>query len=451
MTERFDNERFPLLTTAGKAMLKRLSEHPYAPLYRNNSGPRLTRADIDLVSAFECEVEASGAHELHGELPHWLPTFLDHCIDQVPYYRRYGMLPRDFSDIPTTDRGDLSRDIATFVPDTLDLERLIHFSTSGTTGHPLLLPSHPRVAANYLAFHKKALRRFGIELTHGAGQVGVVLLGYQQRCFTYVSVTPTMGESGLVKLNLHPNDWRDPEDRARYLDDLNAEVLSGDPLSFTALLDLPLKTRPRALLSTSMALLPGFRKRLEEAFSCPVLDLYSMNEAGPIAVYDPQVGGHVLLQHRLYVEILDRSGKPVAEGERGEITLTGGFNFCLPLLRYRTGDYARYRLIAEEPVLFELEGRPPVMFRTRDGTWINNVDVTHVLGPFALSRFSLHQGRDGELALKLVDSYVVVDDIRAVLLKLFGEDQALTIETGMTFPDKVIQYTSDLSGCEVQR
>ena len=32
--------------------------------------------------------------------------------------------------------------------------------------------------------------------------------------------------------------------------------------------------------------------------------------------------------------------EPVPAGERGEITLTGGFNFCLPLLRYRTGDFA---------------------------------------------------------------------------------------------------------------
>jgi fatty-acyl-CoA synthase len=57
-----------------------------------------------------------------------------------------------------------------------------------------------------------------------------------------------------------------------------------------------------------------------------VLDLYSMNEAGPVAVADPQAGGHVLLQHTLYVEILDEAGQPVPTGTRGEITLTGGFN-----------------------------------------------------------------------------------------------------------------------------
>ena len=41
-----------------------------------------------------------------------------------------------------------------------------------------------------------------------------------------------------------------------------------------------------------MSLLPGLRARLEERFKCPVLDLYSMNEAGPLAVADASAGGH---------------------------------------------------------------------------------------------------------------------------------------------------------------
>jgi len=35
-----------------------------------------------------------------------------------------------------------------------------------------------------------------------------------------------------------------------------------------------------------MTLLPGLRQRLERRFGCPVLDIYSMNEAGPVAVAD---------------------------------------------------------------------------------------------------------------------------------------------------------------------
>jgi phenylacetate-CoA ligase len=55
-----------------------------------------------------------------------------------------------------------------------------------------------------------------------------------------------------------------------------------------------------------------------------VADVYSLNEAGPIAVWDA-AAGHVLLQHRMLVEVVDEHDEPVGPGERGEITLTGGY------------------------------------------------------------------------------------------------------------------------------
>jgi phenylacetate-CoA ligase len=346
--------------------------------------------------------------------------------------------------LPTISRADLSRDIAQFVPDSTPIDRLINFRTSATTGHPLLLASHPVVAANYLAFHKRALRRFSIELSHGRGQVGVVLVGFQRKCFTYVSVTPTMDESGLAKINLHPDDWRDPDDRAKYLDALAAEIYTGDPIAFAELAKLPLQTKPRALLSTSMTLLPAMRERLEARFGCPVLDLYSLNEAGPIAVAESTAGGHVLLQHRLYIEILDTDARPLPHGERGEVTLTGGFNFCLPLLRYRTGDFAALRFDGTEVVLVGLEGRPPVRLRTMRGEWLNNIEVTHTLQRFALPQFTLHQDSDGALLLRVAGAGHTAPQIQSALLDLFGPGQRLTVEEAGSFDGKVVQYTSDL-------
>lgn len=443
-----DAERYPTLSAAGRAMLDFLREHPRAPIYRNESGNRLTAEEVVGVRAFEQEVAAARVGWTPGEEPPWLEGFVARALDEVPFYRSYGSRPRRLGDLPTISRADLSRDIAAFVPDPVPVERLINFRTSGTTGHPLLLASHPVVAASYLAFHRRALRRFGLELQHGRGQVGVVLLGLQRKCFTYVSVTPTQDECGLAKLNLHPADWRDPSDRAAYLDALAPEVFAGDPLSFAELLTLPVHVRPRALFSTSMALSAGLRQRLEARFGCPVLDLYSMNEAGPLAVYDARAGGHVLLQHRLYLEILDTAGRPVAEGARGEITLTGGFNFCLPLLRYRTGDFAAQRWSGGEPVLVDLEGRPPVRFRTQAGEWLNNIEITHALQPCALARFALHQSADGALRLRLpagTDAGEVAA-ATARIAALFGAGQPLHVASDPQWEDKVVQYTSELEG-----
>ena len=440
-----DSQRYPTLTVEGKRMLDFMREHPAAPIYRNRSGNKLTAAEVDELRLFEQEIQDAVVGWPQQGTPPWLAAFVAQTFATVPYYQELGSPPRCFDAIPAVSRADFAADIARFVPDCVELDRLINFRTTGTTGHPLLIASHPLVAGRYLAFHKRALRRFGIELTHGAGQVGVVLLGHQRKCFTYVSVTPTMGESGLAKINLHPDDWHHPDDRARYLDALAPEIYAGDPISFAEFLQLPLTTQPRALMSVSMMLLPGLRKQLEQRFGCPVLDIYSLNEVGPVGVFDEAAGGHVLLQPNLYVEILDREGRPVAHGERGEITLTGGFNFCLPLLRYRTGDHASMSFGVDAPVLVGLSGRSPVRFRVESGNWINNIDVTHALHPLALPHFGLHQAADGSIVLRLAaGSLALADAARKLLQPLFGA-QTIKIDILMA-EDKTIQYTSGLDG-----
>ncbi|MGC4075004.1 MAG: AMP-binding protein [Nibricoccus sp.] len=438
-----DSDRYPLLTPEGRRMLDFLREHPRAPVFRNRSGNRLSFEDLACVRNHEAEVLSGSVGWPRKGRPEWFADFVSTTCREVPHFRAYAR-PECFEDLPTISRADFGRDIAAFVPDSVPVERMINFQTSGTTGHPLLIASHPRVAAGYLAYHKRALQRFGITLTARRGEVGVVLLGFQQTCFTYVSVTPTMDEAGLAKINLHPSDWRDPSDRIAYLSALAPEVIAGDPLSFAELLRLNPVLRPKALLCTSMTLLPGLRQKLEIVFACPVLDLYSLNEAGPIAVFDQKVDGHVILQPRLYVEILDPSGRPVPEGQRGEITLTGGFNFCLPLLRYRTGDFASLTWRNNEPVLQNLEGRAVVRFRKPDGSWLNNIDVTHRLRPFPIARFAVHQRADAAFNVSIDATEAIRTEALAALAGLFGTDARIEIIPFPPIDGKTVQYSSAL-------
>ncbi|WP_205420701.1 AMP-binding protein [Stenotrophomonas sp. G4] len=439
-----DADRYPTLSAAGLAMLQQMREHPAAPIFRNASGNRLLADEVTALRGYEREIACARFEWTPGQPPPWLQAHVTEVFAQVPYYRAQAM-PAAFTDIAPVHRGDLAADIARFVPDPVPLERMINFRTTGTTGHPLVLPSHPVVAARYLAHHKRALQRFGITLAHGRGQMGVMLLGMQQRCFTYVSVTPTMDESGLAKINLHPDDWRHPEDRARYIDQMQPEVIAGDPISFAALLELPVRHRPQALLSVSMALSPGLRQALAARFGCAVLDLYSMNEAGPLAVHDDAAGGHVLLQPRMYVEILGPDGTPLPPGETGEITLSGGFNFCLPLLRYRTGDRGALAMAGDTPMIVGLQGRRPVRYLTADQQWINNIDLTHALAALPLSRYVVHQHSDGRVALSLPPAELgySTEAIRCLRAVLRGQPVDVI---ALQREDKVLQYSSDVDG-----
>ncbi|WOB08842.1 AMP-binding protein [Piscinibacter gummiphilus] len=452
LRELFSPTRLPGLSAHGRALLRHLREHPQAPRFRDFSGHRLGLAERWQARARHAWWQRRAAPDwLAGEpLPAWVGPFVARCAHGVDAHAGKAALP--FAQLPTMDRHALATQLAAHVPRSLPLDELICFSTSGTTGHPLRVPSHPRVACDYYAHHRRALALFGIVPKAGVGDVGIVLAGFQQRCFTYVSVNPLQRECGLAKINLHPGEWRHPGDRAAYLDAMAPELISGDPVSLAELLRLGLRHRPRALLSTSMALSAGLRAELEAAFACPVLNLYSLNEVGPVAVEVPTLGGFVPLQPRLLIEVVDDAGRSLPPGERGEIVVTGGFNPWLPLLRYRTGDHASIVRTPQGLMLQGLEGRAPVRFRGADGRWHNNIEVTRAMAPFALVRFALHQRADASLVLR-VDAHeplpALAARLRAALAATFG-DTPIEI-AALRADDKVRQYTSALAGAETAR
>lgn len=441
-----DKSRIPTLDEAGSLRLKHLLDQSAAPRFRNRSGPLLQAEELLTLDQYTRQELGCVASAQPEDQP-WLPGFVEHCLREVPFYRHYSPQYHSqhlaFERIPTICRADLSHDVSAFVPDCLPLERMIAYSTSGTTGHALLIPSHPLVAARYSSFHKKALLWHGVDTDDFDSDLAVMLAGYQESCFTYASLSPYLNDKGLVKLNFHPGDWSHPDDRGAYIDNNRPDLISGDPVSLFELSCLVFRHRPKALLSTSMTLLDSTRELLQQRFNCPLVDIYSLNEAGPVAASLPGETGFKLLQSQLLVEILDSQGNRLPAGQRGEITLTGGFNDYLPLLRYRTGDFAYLQQSDNGWFLCDLEGRPPVRFKTCSGQWLNNVDVTHLLARFSLSQFFLHQTRDGSLVLRYSGA-AEAQALQTVLQQRFGFAVSVTPQREADGGKKLIQYSSDL-------
>ncbi|MGA9767611.1 MAG: capsule biosynthesis protein CapK [Blastocatellia bacterium] len=440
-----ESQRFPLLTEDGRQLLRWLQEHPAAPRYNYGCGDQLTGEGLEHVRAYEAELKSANKGWAHGSLPAWVAGYVEMCLRQVPFYRSRGGSAEEFFSIPTTDRADLIREPWSFVPDSQSLDEMIVYDSSGTTGRPLLVPSHSEVSSKYLPALRAALARHGVALEGGRGRVSILTICAQNSTLTYASISSFLEGAAYVKINLNPNDWREAADRARFIDSCDAEIYSGDPVSFAALLKLQLATRPKALVSSAMTLLPGLRRQLEAHFNCPVIDVYSLCESRFIAArVDDEFE---IIPHDLYVEILGSDGRLCAPGERGEITLTGGRNPFQPLLRYRTDDYGAMEFRGSTPVLVNFEGRQPTLFIDARGRIINNIDVTHALKPFPVAQFSLHQSEDRALVLKMRGIGVDQQQVRAAMLELFGADQRLMIEEladQYAREGKVIQYTSDI-------
>ncbi|HEY8040456.1 MAG TPA: hypothetical protein VIF15_11710 [Polyangiaceae bacterium] len=448
----------PLVDERGLRSIARIAHHPDAPRWSRVAGDRLERDDLRAVDAFRASLARERAPFGPGTPPEPVLAWVRRNAPLVPAFRerlpRAGALETAWTSTRTTSREDLATHPERLVPDDAPLERMIVYRTAGTTGHALLVPHHARAAACYLPLLELALARWGIDARFGHDDVAM-LVGAQARTVTYATALAAWGQAGFAKLNLEPGLW--PRDVAprRFFADLAPALLTGDPVAFAELMARGVTVRPRALVTTAVAMSDVLRARLAAHFGAPVIDWYSLTETGPIGYACPRGGGaYHVLAHDLFVEAVDARGAQVAPGERGEIAVTGGRNPFLPLLRYRTGDWGRLDpgpCACGDPMprLVELEGRAPVRLAAADGRVVNPVDVSGVLRAHPVVQHELVQRADlsCQLALRAVagepfDTAALERELRA----LFG-DVPLAVRFDPTLGDrtgKIAPFRSEL-------
>jgi phenylacetate-CoA ligase len=81
------------------------------------------------------------------------------------------------------------------------------------------------------------------------------------------------------------------------------------------------------------------RRRIEDTMGIKAYDIYGTSElSGPLFTECKEQNGiHVWADHFL-LEVVDKNGEPVKEGQRGELVVTTLSKEALPLIRYRVGD-----------------------------------------------------------------------------------------------------------------
>ncbi len=81
------------------------------------------------------------------------------------------------------------------------------------------------------------------------------------------------------------------------------------------------------------------RKSVEDLWGAPCYDFYGAHESGMIAADCVHQNGMHIQQDAFIVEILDpQTGRPVPEGEKGNICVTTLFKHSAPLVRYNIND-----------------------------------------------------------------------------------------------------------------
>jgi phenylacetate-CoA ligase len=424
-------ERIPRFRPEWRETLHRMREHPAAPVWNTEVGDRIGLEDARWIEGFEEEL-FHGRRRVNSGPSDYILQWIRELQPRSAYFRERlaGLtLERDFERIQPMERADLAGSLARIIPEDADLDRLVVNPTSGTTGVPLLCPNHPRAVGCYDPMIQFALGRHGLKASYDHTTVAALQVCAQRRTTVYATVHSYLNGAGFAKINLDVSGWRRAEHAAQYIREMAPAFLSGDPWAYVELMRVAPQARAGALLSTALTLGPILRSQLEAHFRCPVVDVYSLNETGPIGYSSPEYPQFFhQLPTDIYLEIVDSAGNPVADGDAGDLLVSGGRNPYLPLLRYRTGD--RARIVSREgtrgdpALLFELtEGRTLVFFRDRANRRINPVDVSRILRQFPIVQHELVQRRDFslELALHIAEAPPLPPALEARLLRALSE------------------------------
>ena len=124
----------------------------------------------------------------------------------------------------------------------------------------------------------------------------------------------------------------------------------------------PILHQAKAAISQAETLSQSTKEGISYYFNTQAVARYSNNENGILAQQIGQDQEFLLNEASFFVEVLDMdSDVPVPPGKPGRIVLTDLFNYCMPMIRYDTGDIGvlgkKYVMGHERTVLESVEGR----------------------------------------------------------------------------------------------
>lgn len=177
----------------------------------------------------------------------------------------------------------------------------------------------------------------------------------------------------------------------------------------------------KCILTTGEILMPEYRKTLQDVFKCPVYDEYGAGDGG--------IGSHeCLLQDGLHIseercvlEIADKTGKVLPDGEIGYVLSTDLGNYVFPFIRYQVGDMAwikpeKCSCGRASRVLGQVIGRAGKLLYNKQG-----VPISPTMLPIMLYRDNDYHNEENCVIYNKIDRFQIRQDKKGdirILLKL---------------------------------
>ncbi|MCR4940511.1 MAG: phenylacetate--CoA ligase [Treponemataceae bacterium] len=279
-----------------------------------------------------------------------LKNLVEHVYTSVPFYKAKldaaGVKPSDIrslddiAKLPFTTKADL-RETYPYgllaVPQSDIVE--VHMS-SGTTGTPVVD-----------AYTEKDMQDWSEGIARTLSGAGATHNDTLQNAFGYGLFTGGMGfhhGGRMMGMTVIPISSGNTQKQLTLMKDFGTDIFTCTP-SYAMYMAEQAKTfgidlkslKVRAACFGAEPWSENMRKQIEEEWGIKAYDVYGLTEiTGPGVAFecDAQEGMHVN-EDMWYPEIIDpETGKPLPDGEKGELVITTITKEGTPLIRYRTRD-----------------------------------------------------------------------------------------------------------------
>ncbi len=182
------------------------------------------------------------------------------------------------------------------------------------------------------------------------------------------------------------------------------------------------------IISMSESVSPQQRHLCLQAFGAKIVDRYSSEETGMIALQCPHHDHLHVTSSAVYVEIVNELGHACQKGEVGRVLVTVLQSFAMPIIRYDLGDMAEWGRACDAapnmPVLGKLWGRVRNKVNLPDGSSFPMSFLGDDLGHISSIReFRLKQYLGTEIEIELVLTAPLTDfqlQLIAAIMKKIG-------------------------------
>lgn len=398
--------------------------------------PNMITVPLLRLNRFGDRVYGSRMREFKRNIPNIDPEqqlikMANYAIEHVPYYRkRYsGKSINSTADFQNTfdfiDKSEVVAHYKEFISDEIDRIPHVELATSGTSGHPLRLLINADRYVTEMAFNTRILEHAGWDYGVRASIRKKQLPGKKE----YI-VNPVTKE---IIFDGYRTDKEYLTMMLRTMRRLGCVTLYGFPSIITQLLHrmrqygLDTSGIRRAIL-TSEAVLPAHYEFIEDEMGIKIITFYGHTEK-LILIEQLDRNTFTIEPGYGFAEIIGEDGKPVsAPGDEGELIGSTFYNRAMPLLRYRTGDYAVFtgRTVAvdgiKKPIVGAISGRreKSIIYR-HDGSYTTaNAFEIHDERKMTFEAIQYLQERRGHLVVLVVKGADFIPEDEAFMRRHYG-------------------------------